>query len=89
MSSRHTSSIPKEDVVFPRMLYCDLRCSQTLTGLALALPDALLCNATRHLGDKEREIRPQRVQNSVRAVRAVRNTRVFQTETRVVADVEI
>ena len=29
----------------------------------------------------------QRVRGSVRAVRAVRNTRVFQTETRVVADV--
>ena len=28
----------------------------------------------------------QRVRGSVRAVRAVRNTRVFQTETRVVAD---
>jgi len=29
MISRLTSSIPKEDVVFPRLLYCDLRCSQT------------------------------------------------------------
>jgi len=28
MISRCTSSIPKEDVVLPRLLYCDLRCSQ-------------------------------------------------------------
>jgi len=29
MISRRTSSIPKEDVVFLRLLYCDSRCSQT------------------------------------------------------------
>ena len=29
MISRVTSSIPKEDVDFPRLLYCDSRCSQT------------------------------------------------------------
>jgi len=29
MISRRASSVPKEDVVFPRLLYCDLRCSQT------------------------------------------------------------
>jgi hypothetical protein len=86
MSSRRTSGVPKEDVVFPRMLYCDSRCSQTLTGLLLALPGALLCNATRRLGDGKRVLLRQRVRGSVRAVRAVRNTRVFQTETRVVAD---
>jgi hypothetical protein len=86
MSSRRTRSVPKEDVVFPRMLYCDSRCSQTLTGLSLALPGALLCNATRRLGDRQRVILRQRVRGSVRAVRAVWNTRVFQTETRVVAD---
>ena len=39
------------------------------------------------LGDRERVILRQRVRGSVRAVRAVRNTRVFLTETRVVADV--
>jgi len=84
MSSRRTSSVPKD--VFPRMLYCDSRCSQTLTGLSPVLPGALLCNATRRLGDRQREILRQRVRGSVRAIRAVRNTRVFQTETRVVAD---
>ena len=88
MSSRRTSSVPKEDVVFPRMLYCDSRCSQTLTGLSLALPGALLYNATRRLGDRQRVILRQRVRGSVRAIRAVWNTRVFQTETRVVADDE-
>jgi hypothetical protein len=87
MSSRRTSCVPKEDVVFPRMLYCDFRCSQTLTGLSLALPGALLCNATRRLGDRHRVILRQSVRGSVRAVRAVRNTRVFHTETRVVTDV--
>jgi len=86
MSSRRNSSIPKEDVVFPRMLYCDSRFSQMLTGLSPALPGALLCNATRCLGDGKRVILPQRVRGSVRAVRAVQNTRVFQTETRYVAD---
>jgi hypothetical protein len=29
MISRRTSSVLKEDVVFPRLLYCDPRCSQT------------------------------------------------------------
>jgi hypothetical protein len=52
-----------------------------------ALPGALLCNATRRLGDRQPAILRQRVRGSVRAVRAVRNTRVFQMETRVVADV--
>jgi len=87
MSSTCTSSVPKEDVVFPRMLYCDWRCSQTLIGLSPALPGALLCNATRRLGDRKLVILCQRVQGSIRAVRVVRNTQVFQTETRVVADV--
>ena len=52
MISRRTCSVPKEDVVFPRLLYCDSRCSQTcsrcsqvchrrsqvLPGLSSALP---------------------------------------------------
>jgi hypothetical protein len=46
-----------------------------------------VCNATSRLGDGSRLILRQRVQCSARAVRAVRNTQVFQTETRVVADV--
>jgi hypothetical protein len=86
MSSRCTSSDPKEDVVFPRMLYCDSRCSQTLPGLSPELLCALLCNATRRLDDGKRVIPRQSVRGSVRAVRAVRNARVFQTETTVVAD---
>jgi hypothetical protein len=80
------SNIPKEDGVFPRMLYCDSRCSQMLPGLFPALPGALLCNMTRHLGDEKRVILRLSVPGSVRAIRAVRKTRVFQTETRVVAD---
>jgi hypothetical protein len=58
-----------------------------LTGLSLALPGAVLCNATRRLGNWQRVILLQRVRGSVRAIRAIRNTRDFQTETRVVADV--
>jgi len=45
-----------------------------------------VCNATRYLGEVYREILHQRVRGSVRAIRAVRNTRVFLTETSVVAD---
>jgi hypothetical protein len=48
----------------------------------------MLCNATRRLGDGKHVILHQRVRGSVRAVRAVRNTRVFLTETRVVVDEE-
>jgi len=47
----------------------------------------MLCNATRRLGNGKHLILHQRVRGSIRAVRAVRNTRVFQTQTRVVADV--
>jgi hypothetical protein len=61
-------------------------CSKTLTGLSLVLPGAVLSNATRRLGDRQSLILRQRVRGSVRAVRAVRNTRLIQTETRVVAD---
>jgi hypothetical protein len=89
MSSRSTSRVPKEDVVFPRMLYCDARCSQTLPGLSPALPRALLCTATRRQVDRKRVTLRQRVRASVRAVRAVRNSRVFQTETTVVADARL
>jgi len=44
------------------------------------------CNATCSLGDGQRVILCQRVRRSTRAVRAVRNTPVFLTEIRVVAD---
>jgi len=46
----------------------------------------MLCNATDRLGDRKHVTLSQRVRGCVRAVRAVRNTRVFLTETRVVAD---
>jgi len=58
-----------------------------LPGGSPAHPGALLCNATRRLGDGQREILRQRVRRSVRAVRAVRNTRGSKAETTVVADV--
>jgi len=47
MISKCTSSVPNGNVVFPRLLYCDSRCSQTccqrsqmLPGLSMALPCA-------------------------------------------------
>jgi hypothetical protein len=50
-----------------------------LPGLSPALQGALLCNG-------KRVILSLRVRGSVRAIRAVWNTQVFQAETRVVAD---
>jgi len=47
----------------------------------------VVCDATSHLGDGLRLILRQRVRDSVRSVRAIRNTRVVQMETKVVADV--
>jgi hypothetical protein len=44
-----------------------------------------VCNTTRRFGDRSRLIFYQRVQGSVRAIRAVRNTPVRQTETGAVA----
>jgi hypothetical protein len=57
-----------------------------LPGLLLVLPGALLGNMPCRLGDGKRVICCQEVPGSVRAIRVVWNTRVFQTETRVVAD---
>ena len=41
MISRRTSRIPKEEVVFPRLLYCDSRCSQTSRQHSQVLPGIL------------------------------------------------
>jgi pyridoxal biosynthesis lyase PdxS len=48
-----------------------------------------VCNASRRLGNGSHLILCQRVRGSTRAARGVRNTRVFQTETRVVADASL
>jgi len=48
----------------------------------------MLCNATCHLANGKYVSLCPRVQGSVRAIRAIRHTRVFLTETRVVADAE-
>jgi len=42
MISRCTSTVPKGDVVFPRLLHCDSRCSQVLPYLSFSLPDLSL-----------------------------------------------
>jgi len=81
MISRRTSSIPKEDV-FPRLLYSDSACSKVLPGA----PEGHDISPVNSDPSPKRVILRQRVRGSVRAVRAVRNTRVFLTETRVVAD---
>jgi hypothetical protein len=86
MSCRRNSRVPIEDVVLPRMLYCDLRRSQRLPGMSSGLPGALLCITTRFLGDGKGVILSQRVRGSIRAVRAIRNTRVLQMETTLAAD---
>jgi len=49
----------------------------------------MLCNVTRRLGDGQGVILRQGVRGSITAVRAVRNTLVFLTETRVVADAHL
>jgi len=59
---------------------------EVLPDMLPALPGALLWTATNRLGDGMRLILPQGVWGSVRAIRAVRNTRVLLPETRVVAD---
>jgi hypothetical protein len=46
-----------------------------------------VCNATRRVRDRLRRILCQMVRGSALAIRAVRNTRVFETETSFVADV--
>jgi hypothetical protein len=64
MISRRTSSVPKDAVVLPRLLYCDLRCSQichqhsqicrrrsqVLPGWLLALPVSLRAGKNALLG---------------------------------------
>jgi hypothetical protein len=41
MISRCTSSVPKKDIVFPRLLYNDSRWSQTCRRRSLVLPGAM------------------------------------------------
>jgi hypothetical protein len=66
------------------VIYNAMRRKNKMHGIIAAARG--VCNATRRLGHGSHLILRQRVRGSARAVRAVRNTRVFQTETRVVAD---
>jgi hypothetical protein len=58
MISRRTSSVPKEDDLFPKLLYCDSRCSLVcprhslvLPGLSSALPGlSPACTVTLKVG---------------------------------------
>jgi len=75
----------KPDTRAASVIYNAMRRKNMRHGLIAAA--RVVCNVTRRLGDRSRLILHQRVQGSVRAVRVVRNTRVFQAETIVVADV--
>jgi hypothetical protein len=55
MIIRHTSTVPKEDDVVPRLLYCDSRCSQTcclhsqvFPGAPTVLSSTPRCSQTSH-----------------------------------------
>jgi len=77
----------KPDTGAASVIYNATRRKNTRHGIIAAARE--VWNATRRLGDGSHLIICQRIRGSaraVRAIRAVRNTRVFQTETRVVAD---
>jgi hypothetical protein len=74
----------KPDAGAASILYNATHRKNTRHGIIAAARE--VCKATCRLGDGWRLILRQRVRGSARAVRALRNTRVFQTETRVVAD---
>jgi hypothetical protein len=73
------------DAAAASVIYNATHCKIKRHGIIAATRE--VGNATGRLGHGSRLILRQRVRGSGRAVRAVRNTRVFQTETRVVADV--
>jgi len=75
----------KPDATAASIIYNVTRRNNSRHGIIAAARE--ICNATRRLGDGSCAIHCQRVWGSVRAVRAVWNTRVFQTETTVIADV--
>jgi hypothetical protein len=74
----------KPDAGVASVMYNATHCNNKRHGILIAARE--VCNATRRLGDGLRLSLRQRVQGSARAVRAVRKTQVFQSETRVVAD---
>jgi hypothetical protein len=73
----------KPDAGVASIIYNMTHCSNKRHGIIAAARE--VCNATRRVGDGSRLILRPRVQGSARSARAVRNTRVFQAETRVVA----
>ena len=75
----------KPDAGAASVIYNALHCRNKRHGKIAAAKE--VCNATRRVGDGSRLIIRQRVRGSVSAVRAIRNTRVFLTETNFVADV--
>jgi len=74
----------KPDAGAARVIYTATRRDNTRRGRIATRRE--VCNATRRLGNRSRLIHWERVRGSARAARALRNTRVFQMDTRVVAD---
>jgi len=68
-----------------RVIYNAERCENNTHGIIAARRD--VWNATRRLHDVSHLILCQKVRGSAGAIKATRNTRLFQKETRVVADV--
>jgi hypothetical protein len=66
------------------VIFIATRRKNTRHGIIAAARE--VCNATCRLGDGSHLILCQRLLGSARAVRAIPNTRVFQTETRVISD---
>jgi hypothetical protein len=74
----------KLDTGVPSVIYNAMRRKNGRHGIIAAARE--VCNTTHRLGDGSRLILHQRARSSVRAIRAIQITRVFQTETGVVAD---
>jgi hypothetical protein len=75
----------KPDAGAASIIYNAPCCKNKRHGIIAAALE--VCNATDRLGDGSHLILSQRVRGSPRAVRVVWDTRVFQTDTRVIADV--
>jgi hypothetical protein len=74
----------KPDARAASAIYNTTRCKYKRHGIIAAARE--VCNMTRPLGNGLHLIVCQRVRGSMKAVRDVWNTRVFEMETRVVAD---
>jgi hypothetical protein len=79
------AKLTKPDAGEANIIYNAMRRKNMRNGMIATARE--VCNTTRRLGHRSRLILRQWVQDYVRAVRAVRNRRVFLTETSFVANV--